>query len=231
MSAGWKFFLPKILSKYRHFSLLLFAKLCRTVTELRYDFVQFSGWVKHSTETIENYNGSEDNEGVTDPQPGELSCVHVVEVSASPRNSDKKLVGVVACRRFAARSSREKNFRPASLDEASKTNATVYPVDRLERGSGRSEQEGVSFKLEIASSAAMMGRKLGAKLNARREEECKTERGKEGERIAGVKQGNETSNNILIFVHESKIISAGTAVSWQAPIVLLILLCLPICLE
>lgn len=93
----------------------------------------------------------------------------------------------------------------------------MYPVDRLERGSGRSEQEGVSFKLEIASSAAMMGRKLGAKLNARREE-CKTER--EKERIAGVKQRNETSNNILIFVHQSKIIPVGTAVSWQAPIVL-----------
>ena len=29
------------------------------------------------------------------------------------------------------------------------------------------EREGVSFKLEIASSAAMMGRKLGAKQNAK----------------------------------------------------------------
>lgn len=42
----------------------------------------------------------------------------------------------------------------------------VYPADREEREGEGTEREGVSFKLEIASSAAMMGRKLGAKLNA-----------------------------------------------------------------
>jgi len=37
-------------------------------------------------------------------------------------------------------------------------------------GVGEREQEGVSFKLEIASSVAMMGRKLGAKQNGEGEE-------------------------------------------------------------
>lgn len=44
---------------------------------------------------------------------------------------------------------------------------------------GEREQEGVSFKLEIASSVAMMGRKLGAKQNAK---ERSLERGRDDER-------------------------------------------------
>lgn len=112
----------------------------------------------------------------------------------------------VACRRFVARSSREKNFRgvPWRSPEDER-----HGVSCRSFGGSTSEREGVSFKLEIASSAAMMGRKLGAKLNARREE-CKRER--ERERIGSVKQRNETSNNILIFVHKSKITRVWTAV-------------------
>lgn len=73
------------------------------------------------------------------------------------------------------------------------------------------EREGVSFKLEIASSAAMMGRKLGAKLNAReRVWRMSWEgRGEGGERRRGVKQPptEETtkSNNILIFVRSREV--------------------------
>lgn len=73
------------------------------------------------------------------------------------------------------------------------------------------EREGVSFKLEIASSAAMMGRKLGAKLNAReRVWRMSWEgRGEGGERRRGVKQPptaeTTKSNNILIFVRSREV--------------------------
>lgn len=53
------------------------------------------------------------------------------------------------------------------------------PASPVDRGVGEREQEGVSFKLEIASSVAMMGRKLGAKQNAK---ERSLERGRDDER-------------------------------------------------
>lgn len=53
------------------------------------------------------------------------------------------------------------------------------PASPVDRRVGEREQEGVSFKLEIASSVAMMGRKLGAKQNAK---ERSLERGRDDER-------------------------------------------------
>lgn len=65
----------------------------------------------------------------------------------------------IACRHTIV--SGEKNF-----PRRTRVMVVVYPADREEREGEGTEREGVSFKLEIASSAAMMGRKLGAKLNA-----------------------------------------------------------------
>lgn len=71
--------------------------------------------------------------------------------------------------RVGIRSSREKKFRgrPTGEDERRWCILSIARRGEARKEEGGTEREGVSFKLEIASSAAMMGRKLGAKLNAR----------------------------------------------------------------
>ena len=120
----------------------------------------------------------------------------------------------VACRRFVARSSREKNFRgvPWRSPEDER-----HGVSCRSFGGSTSEREGVSFKLEIASSAAMMGRKLGAKLNARREE-CKREREREREREQEA-LSNETRRQIIYwFLFTSRRLLGFEQLSWKTRI-------------
>lgn len=69
--------------------------------------------------------------------------------------------------RVGIRSSREKKFRGRPTGEDERRWCILSIARRGEARRAGAEREGVSFKLEIASSAAMMGRKLGAKLNAR----------------------------------------------------------------
>lgn len=68
--------------------------------------------------------------------------------------------------RVGIRSSREKKFRGRPTGEDERRWCILSIARRGEARRAGAEREGVSFKLEIASSAAMMGRKLGAKLNA-----------------------------------------------------------------
>ena len=173
-----KFFLNIVIPLLRFFS----QNSVEPVT-FRYDFFQFSGWIKHTRPETTRGGGQEPY--LKNRCSGSRAGVRELRwIKSRARSGSFSLaaefwqeaglellrVGVSRHDRLERRTS---DSRP--LTKPPKTNTTVYPVDRLERGSGRSEQEGVSFKLEIASSAAMMGRKLGAKLNARREE-CKTER-------------------------------------------------------
>lgn len=63
-------------------------------------------------------------------------------------------------------------------------------------GVGEREREGVSFKLEIASSVAMMGRKLGAKQNAKEERRRRlSSRECGGERFRSDKGKKETGSD------------------------------------
>lgn len=135
-----------------------------------------------------------------------LGCVHWVEVSKDPSFSQEKRV---ACRHTIVSGEEV----PRASHRRRRTKTVVYPVDReARRGEeGGTEREGVSFKLEIASSAAMMGRKLGAKLNAR-ERSMADELGREGGREEDealsnrqLRKRDDESNNILIFVRSGEV--------------------------
>lgn len=115
--------------------------------------------------------------------------------------------------RVGIRSSREKKFRgrPTGEDERRWCILSIARRGEARKEEGGTEREGVSFKLEIASSAAMMGRKLGAKLNAR-ERSMADELGREGGREEDealsnrqLRKRDDESNNILIFVRSGEV--------------------------